>query len=120
MKIPSKFAIPMASLPQMRVTSSVFIYCFGFLAGITSIFGEVPLQKQLNERAAQSKSSPENRLIMSRHLDNVSGSGIYEKALKVGDQAPDFTLKNHLGKPESLSSHLEKGPVILTWYRGGW
>ena len=35
--------------------------------------------------------------------------------LKVGDQAPDFTLKNDAGEDVSLSS-LRGKPVILYWY----
>ena len=37
-------------------------------------------------------------------------------SLKVGDQAPDFTLDDQDGKPVSLSSALQKGPVILAFY----
>ncbi len=40
--------------------------------------------------------------------------------LKVGDKAPDFTLKNAFGKNVSLSSLTKKGPVILVFYRGAW
>ena len=42
------------------------------------------------------------------------------KALKVGDKAPNFTLKNALGKKVKLSTLLKNGNVVLTWYRGGW
>ena len=42
------------------------------------------------------------------------------KALKVGDKAKDFTLQNAQGKQVRLYSLLEKGNVVLTWYRGGW
>lgn len=42
------------------------------------------------------------------------------KALQVGDKAPDFTLKNAQGKTIRLYSLLEKGNVVMTWYRGGW
>jgi peroxiredoxin Q/BCP len=37
-------------------------------------------------------------------------------SLKVGDQAPDFTLSDQEGKPVSLSKALEAGPVILAFY----
>jgi peroxiredoxin len=47
--------------------------------------------------------------------DSVAGD-----ALKVGDTAPDFMLKNAVGKEISLKEELANGPVILTWYRGGW
>lgn len=36
--------------------------------------------------------------------------------LKVGDQAPDFTLPDQDGKPVTLSRLLENGPVILAFY----
>ncbi|GIJ97691.1 hypothetical protein CAPN001_22600 [Capnocytophaga stomatis] len=42
------------------------------------------------------------------------------KALKVGDKAINFTLKNAKGEDVTLYSLLEKGNVIITWYRGGW
>lgn len=42
------------------------------------------------------------------------------KALKEGDEAINFTLKNAKGEEVSLFSLLEKGNVVITWYRGGW
>lgn len=42
------------------------------------------------------------------------------KALKVGDKAINFTLKNAKGEDVTLYSLLEKGNVVITWYRGGW
>lgn len=42
------------------------------------------------------------------------------KALKKGDKAKEFTLNNARGEAVGLSSLLEKGTVVLTWYRGGW
>jgi peroxiredoxin len=53
-------------------------------------------------------------------LDAVINSGILESAKNIGDIAPDFKLKNALGKTVSLKNYLEKGPVVLIWYRGGW
>lgn len=40
--------------------------------------------------------------------------------LKVGDKAPDFTGYDQKGKPVELKKLLEKGPVILFFYRGKW
>jgi peroxiredoxin Q/BCP len=37
-------------------------------------------------------------------------------ALKVGDKAPDFTLPGTDGKPVTLSTLLQKGPVILAFF----
>ena len=53
-------------------------------------------------------------------IDAVAASGIYDRALKTGGKAPDFTLQNPQGQPTRLSDLLKKGPVVLTWYRGGW
>ncbi|MBE7653249.1 AhpC/TSA family protein [Tenacibaculum finnmarkense genomovar finnmarkense] len=53
-------------------------------------------------------------------LNAVVNSGILESAKNIGDIAPNFKLKNAIGETISLKSYLEKGPVVLTWYRGGW
>jgi peroxiredoxin len=42
------------------------------------------------------------------------------KGLTVNEQAPDFTLKDATGTDITLYEELKKGPVILTFYRGGW
>lgn len=41
-------------------------------------------------------------------------------AIAIGTQAPDFTLPNMNGDSRTLSEILENGPVILSFYRGGW
>jgi peroxiredoxin len=40
--------------------------------------------------------------------------------LKIGDMAPDFTGYDQSGKQTELKKLLEKGPVILFFYRGKW
>jgi peroxiredoxin len=40
--------------------------------------------------------------------------------LKVGDKAPDLTLKTTTGDEILLSSLHEKNPVVLVFFRGGW
>ena len=47
-------------------------------------------------------------------------SGIAEKSLKLGQKAPDFDLPNPKGQSVGLKGLLEKGPVVLNFYRGGW
>ncbi|HDZ04714.1 hypothetical protein LCGC14_0345330 [marine sediment metagenome] len=41
-------------------------------------------------------------------------------AIKIGQKAPDFELPNAEGKSIALNSLLEKGPVVITFYRGNW
>jgi peroxiredoxin len=40
--------------------------------------------------------------------------------LKSGDTAPDFTLPGSDGHIVSLKDLLKSGPVVLSFYRGGW
>jgi peroxiredoxin len=57
---------------------------------------------------------------MGRADAALAASGIIDRALKAGQLAPDFTLPDHEDKPVRLSRALRDGPVILTFYRGGW
>ncbi|MBO0593237.1 AhpC/TSA family protein [Cellulophaga sp. E16_2] len=41
-------------------------------------------------------------------------------AIKVGEKAPIFELPNPEGKLISLDSLLDKGPLVITFYRGNW
>ncbi len=40
--------------------------------------------------------------------------------LNKGDKAPDFTVKNQMGKSIQLKEELKKGSVVLVFYRGQW
>ncbi|MCG8384429.1 MAG: AhpC/TSA family protein [Cytophagales bacterium] len=66
------------------------------------------------------KADERKKRVYSEGIQAVSASGILDQAKKMGDQAVDFELENALGDAVRLSDYLEKGPVILTWYRGGW
>ncbi|TYK65230.1 peroxiredoxin-like family protein [Colwellia echini] len=43
-----------------------------------------------------------------------------DSALKLNDNAPNFTLTNPKGTLISLTDLLIKGPVVVTFYRGSW
>ncbi len=57
---------------------------------------------------------------------SITGAGIKEavtmttKAIAIDEKAPLFVAKDHQGKTIVLSELLEKGPVILVFYRGQW
>ena len=44
----------------------------------------------------------------------------FPHALTVGDQAADFELPNAQGRRIRLADQLERGAVVLTFYRGAW
>lgn len=53
-------------------------------------------------------------------IDDLKATGIEKRAVKIGDTAPSFTLKNHLGKERSLSGMLKDSALVVSFYRGGW
>jgi peroxiredoxin len=50
----------------------------------------------------------------------LAASGIAERSLKPGDRAPDFNLPDTRGGYVRLKDLLAAGPVVLSFYRGGW
>lgn len=95
-----------------------------FFCVLTAVASEndATLTEQLQERkAAYQKRAPKSRMEMVKAaIQELRNSGILESALNIGDKAPDFILKDPLGKEVVLSELLAEGPVILTWYRGNW
>jgi peroxiredoxin len=81
-----------------------------------------PVKKELEafQKEIATKAPPERLKAYEEGIESVKKSGVLDKALKVGDKAPDFELPNASGKTVKLSALLEKGPVIVTWYRGAW
>lgn len=80
------------------------------------------LQDELNVKkdAFNAKAPDEKKKMYAEGIETVAKSGVLENAMQVGDMAPDFTLSNAKGEAVTLSTYLAKGPVVLTWYRGGW
>lgn len=73
----------------------------------------------MSARAAE-RMPPEQIKKFGEGVQQVKATGIESRALQVGAVAPDFTLPEAKGKPVTLSTMLKDGPVVLTWYRGGW
>ncbi|MCP3954505.1 MAG: redoxin domain-containing protein [Desulfobacterales bacterium] len=80
------------------------------------------LQEKLDQykKSFLEKAPPDAVAVMQQATRDLADSGLVEKAVKAGDCAPDFTLKNTEGDTVSLSGLLLKGPVVLTFYRGKW
>jgi peroxiredoxin len=80
------------------------------LAGLLQAKKEIFLQNASDEKIALYQSS----------IDSLATSGILDAAVKEGMKVPNFTLVNAIGEQVELYELLDDGPVVLTWYRGGW
>jgi peroxiredoxin len=81
---------------------------------------------ELNTTLAQIKNAMAEQL-PTEVLDAFGGSlmelinaNIANNALKLGDTAPDFTLKSSDGEDVTLYELLQKKSVILSFFRGSW
>jgi len=63
---------------------------------------------------------PKVRNIMEEEAERLAQSGIAEKSLNVGDKIPAFSLPNGAGKTIASNNLLARGPLVLSFYRGGW
>jgi peroxiredoxin len=63
---------------------------------------------------------PEIHPIMERATSELIATGQAGRAIKAGDLAPTFRLKDQDGNEVSSASLLEKGPLVVTFYRGVW
>jgi peroxiredoxin len=79
------------------------------------------LDEQLAQLRARAASLPEERrAIMEAATRDLIASGIADRALKTGDTVPDFELPNHRGETQSFADLVKNGPVVISFYRGGW
>jgi peroxiredoxin len=79
------------------------------------------LKEQLAEyRAGWFKRVPlERQAIMERHIAELR-NGIAKMAVKKGDRVPAIVLGNAQGKTVDVGVLARSGPVIISFYRGGW
>ncbi|TMS81148.1 peroxiredoxin-like family protein [Pseudoalteromonas sp. S554] len=58
--------------------------------------------------------------LMNTTNEELIAQHIRNNALQVGDKIENFILPNHLGKDIELADLLNKGPVVVSFYRGAW
>jgi peroxiredoxin len=80
------------------------------------------LYKALTElRIKYAKLLPADRTaVMDHHIEFLRASGALDQILKEGEKAPEFELKDGLGRTVSSKALLAKGPLVVSFYRGSW
>lgn len=82
----------------------------------------VSLQKQLDalNQELTEKLPVKAEHILQHKTHELESSGIRIKCFKKGEYAPDFDLPNVDNRYFRLSDMLRSGPVVVSFYRGGW
>ena len=58
--------------------------------------------------------------LMNTTNEELIAQHIKDNALQIGQKVENFSLANHKGENIDLADLLKKGPVIISFYRGGW
>jgi hypothetical protein len=66
------------------------------------------------------KAPPEAKTLMQRATEDLQNSGIIGRAVQVGTLAPDFQLVNTEDTDIALGDLLDRGHLVLSFYRGRW
>lgn len=80
------------------------------------------LQDQLDEITANTRRlvQAERLAIGERSVEELFATGIEERILPVGAQAPEFALKDAAGRLVRSADLLAVGPLIVKFFRGRW
>lgn len=74
---------------------------------------------ELRERSKDALPA-EARETLNAATQRLVASGIAEKALGVGEVFPRFSLPNVVGSAVNSADLLQTGPLVVSFYRGGW
>jgi peroxiredoxin len=64
--------------------------------------------------------SPRERADFEDELDRLRMLRVAEEGLAVGDTLPDFSLVDGAGRTWTSGELLDRGPLVLALFRGGW
>jgi len=77
------------------------------------------LREKLDEQWRRTRSE-EIRQGYEALVARLAASGMSEAGLKAGDRIPEFELPNVEGRLVTSEELLARGPLVLSFFRGGW
>lgn len=80
------------------------------------------LQEELNHLTTliRKETSPRLLQVLDTFVGDLRRQRVSQRSLSVGDSVPNFTLQDQHHRPVTLYERLNEGPVVLSFYRGGW
>lgn len=80
------------------------------------------LQVKLDAKKKESMAGrpPEVIATLLQITEDLVQSGLAEKAIKIGEPLPEFTLPDERGNLINSTELLAKGPLAISFYRGVW
>lgn len=92
--------------------------------GCVDAFNGCPmsLKAQLDayRRAFEVSASPGIVAALETSVAELAQTPLARQAVKAGERAPLFRLRSNTGNFVSLSECLDRGPVVVSFFRGGW
>jgi peroxiredoxin len=87
-----------------------------------AIGGYMSLKVQLDEcrRAFEASTPPDVVAALEGSIAELVQPGLVRQALKAGEVAPMFRLRSRNSGFVSLSEILNRGPAVVSFFRGGW
>ena len=71
-----------------------------------------------NATACLAKTPPKVTLVRQRAVEGLAASGLADRAMHAGEQAPVFRLRDGYGGAFTSREALRRGPMVLVFYRG--
>ncbi len=81
-----------------------------------SLHDELKAQEALSRQNAPKQVWDEN----DRQMEKLRLEGLADKSVQVSEEFPAFTLSNAVGHQVSSVELLKQGPLVASFYRGGW
>lgn len=89
---------------------------------MTSVNDIPNLKSQLEAKVKENAGllPEEKRVVMDQKTETLELSGLAVKSTGLTNEFPEFELKNATGESVKLGELLERGPLVISFYRGGW